>query len=195
MTARPGSGHRSPGYPSPPIAVRGGVRIIRSSIVPQHDPSALLISIHPQRGAVRVAPSGELDLATAAALQAQLDELRAAGFEQVVLDLRGLTFMDTNGVRLILREDRRARSAGRRFSLIAGGPAIERVLSICGLAALLQFDEPYAAPAGTRYVPAPAAERDRPRLSLAFQCYVAQLRQQGRSAGRLRRGAGRPQLH
>lgn len=133
---------------------------------------------------MHVVPSGELDLANAAALQAQLDELRAAGFEHVVLDLRELTFMDSSGVRLIIREDRVARSTGRRFSLIAGAAPIQRVLTICGLAAQLDFEDPFAPAARC-----PAVSRDtafeRPRLGVAFQGYVAQLRRQGRSTSRL----------
>ena len=161
----------------------GGVHI--STIVrSQHDPSALLISVHPHRGTVRVVPSGELDLANANSLQAQLDELHAAGFEHVVLDLRELTFMDSSGVRLILREDRLARSAGRRFALIAGSRPIQRVLTICGLATQLEFEDPFAPPA-RRPAVASGADFERPRLGIAFQSYVAQLRRQGRSSGRL----------
>ncbi|MDP1849261.1 MAG: STAS domain-containing protein [Solirubrobacteraceae bacterium] len=142
------------------------------------------MSVHPQRGAVRVAPCGELDVASAASLQAQLDELRVAGFEHVVLDLRELTFMDSSGVRLILGEDRLARSAGRRFSLIAGVPAVQRVLGVCGVSAQLDLDDRFAEPASGRVVWR-HADVDRQRLSIAFQGYVAQLRRQGRSTRRL----------
>lgn len=96
----------------------------------------------PQRDAVRVAPAGELDLANAAALQAQLDDLHDAGFKHVVLDLRELTFMDSAAVRLILKEDRLARSTGRHLSLIEGSPTVQRVLNICGVADQLDFADP-----------------------------------------------------
>lgn len=185
MKARRAPGPTGAGYPSQPTVARGRGSIIRSSIVrSHHDPSTLLISVHPQRGAVRVVPSGELDLANAGALRAQLDELRAAGFEHVVLDLRDLTFMDSSGVRLILREDRLARSAGRRFALIAGIPSVQRVLTVCGVARRLEFDDPFVAPTPTR-VPLRHGDFERPRLGIAFQGYVAQLRRQGRSGSRL----------
>ena len=96
----------------------------------------------PQRDVVRVAPTGELDLASAAALQAQLDDLHDAGFTHVVLDLRELTFMDSAAVRLILKEDRLARSTGRRLSLIEGSPTVQRVLNTCGVADQLDFADP-----------------------------------------------------
>lgn len=96
---------------------------------------------------MRVATAGELDLATADALQAQLSDLRAAGFAHIVLDLRELTFMDSAGARLILAEDRLASSAGHRFSLIEGVAAVQRVLDVCGLSEQLDFGDPDAPPA------------------------------------------------
>jgi anti-anti-sigma factor len=51
-------------------------------------------------GRVRVAPAGELDLLTAEPLVQTIRELRRSGVEHVVLDLRGLSFIDSSGVRL-----------------------------------------------------------------------------------------------
>jgi anti-sigma B factor antagonist len=185
MKARRAPGNGAPDTPHNRSLSEGRRCIIsRTTIRSQHDPSALFISVHPQRGAVRVAPSGELDFANAASLHAQLDELRGAGFEHVVLDLRELTFMDSSGVRLILREDRLARTAGRRFSLIPGIPAVQRVLSLCGLAAGLDFDDPFAR-AASRGVESPQGDFNRAHMGIAFQGYVAQLRRQGRPTSRL----------
>lgn len=194
MTARRAPDRGAPDTPHDRSLFEEG-SIIRSSSSSQLDPSALLISVHPQRDAVRVAPRGELDLCSAAALQAQLDELRAAGFAHVVLDLRELTFMDSSGVRLIFREDRLARSAGHRFSLIAGNPQVQRVLSICGLVERLDFGKPVTAAAPKPVVSPRPAGGERAGLGIAFQSYVAQLRQQGRAARVRPRGVGRPQLH
>ena len=123
-------------------------------------------------------------MASAGSLQAQLDELRDAGFKHVVLDLRALTFMDSSGVRLILREDRRARSTGRRFSLIRGDPAVQRVLDICGLSETLDYGASQPVPVRARRSPSRQAGLDRPNLGIAFQCYLAELRQQGRTPRR-----------
>ena len=51
-------------------------------------------------------PHGELDLATVGTLQAALDGIEGAG--RLVLDLRGLSFLDSTGLRLLVR------SAGAR---------------------------------------------------------------------------------
>ena len=78
--------------------------------------------------AVVVMPEGEIDLATIDALQAELDA--AAGeSEQVVLDLRGVTFIDSAGVRLVL-EAMRALPA---FAVVPGGAEVSRVFRLVGL--------------------------------------------------------------
>jgi anti-anti-sigma factor len=91
------------------------------------------IDVHPERDAVRVVPVGELDLATAPQLEAQLHELGRSGFERVVLDLRQLRFVDSTGIRVILGADRNAGAGAHEFSLIGGPPAVQRALELCGL--------------------------------------------------------------
>jgi anti-anti-sigma factor len=77
---------------------------------------------------VVVVPEGEIDLATVDLLQAELDA--AAGeSEQVILDLRGVTFIDSAGVRLVL-EAMRALPA---FRVVPGGPEVSRVFRLVGL--------------------------------------------------------------
>ena len=102
--------------------------------------SAFRVDVHPERDAVRVAPSGELDLATASLLEAQLHELRTAGFDDVVLDLRELTFIDSSGIRVIVAEHRFAQTTGLGFSLRSGPPAVQRALEVCGLLGLLDIE-------------------------------------------------------
>jgi hypothetical protein len=65
-----------------------------------------------------------------------------------VLDLRKLTFMDSAGVRLIINEDRLARSTGGRFSLVRGVGAAQRVLDLCGLSRALTSARQRRFPAG-----------------------------------------------
>ena len=89
---------------------------------------------------MRVLPVGELDLATTPALEAELHELRRSGFEHVVLDMRGLTFIDSSGIRAILAENRFAGTNGREFSLFSGPPAVQRALELCGLLEHLHVD-------------------------------------------------------
>src|SRR5438874_9792561 len=59
------------------------------------------VDVKPERDVVFVVPTGELDLATVAQLGGQIDELRAASFKRVVLDLCRLELMDFRGLRLL----------------------------------------------------------------------------------------------
>jgi anti-sigma B factor antagonist len=91
-----------------------------------------------------VAPTGELDLSGAAVLQAELDRLVGEGeLGGVVLDLRGLEFMDSSGLRLVVLADMQAREAGRRFALVRGDETVHRVFEITRMSDRLDFvDDP-----------------------------------------------------
>jgi anti-anti-sigma factor len=95
---------------------------------------------------VRVAVHGELDLATAPALD---DALRQASAEssRVVLDLRGLSFIDSTGLRSVLQAHAHARADGHDLLVVRGSDAVHRVFVIAGVAELVPLlDEP---PAGS----------------------------------------------
>jgi anti-anti-sigma factor len=81
----------------------------------------------------RVAPSGELDIATAGQLEGALREVEQTDAQTIVLDLSGLTFIDSTGLRLVLDANDRCGGAADRLRVIAGSPAVERLLDIVGL--------------------------------------------------------------
>ena len=97
-------------------------------------PEAFSVRIEPRGGATVVVPAGELDLATAPALDEALARaFEAAGSGRVVLDLRGLEFIDSSGLRTLLTPRKQAEDAGARFSLVAGHRGLERTLEIAGV--------------------------------------------------------------
>ncbi len=83
--------------------------------------------------------SGELDLATAAGVQRELEHVEATDAESIVLDLSELTFMDSTGVRLLVTAHARARADSNRLTLLRGGRAVQRILQLSGVEALLPF--------------------------------------------------------
>jgi anti-anti-sigma factor len=113
--------------------------MVRTGERAHEDTARFCIDLHPERDRVRVVPVGELDVATVGALEARLHELREAGVARIVLDLRELAFVSSAGLRLLVVEHERARRDGRDFMLIAGSPAIQRVIEICGLVEHLSF--------------------------------------------------------
>jgi anti-sigma B factor antagonist len=96
-----------------------------------------------QRDATTVVTvSGDLDLASAPSLDESLRRSED-GTHTMLLDLRGLTFMDSSGLRVILAADARARSRGGRLVLVAGPPGVQRVFQLTLLDTRLEFvDDP-----------------------------------------------------
>jgi anti-sigma B factor antagonist len=86
---------------------------------------------------VDVGPRGELDIATQGELRAALERQAAQG--AVTLDLAGLSFLDTSGLRLILETAEAARREGFAFAVLPGSPAIQRLFEIAGVTELVPF--------------------------------------------------------
>ena len=95
----------------------------------------------PEREAVRVRPIGSLDRATAPVLEQQLEELRDAGFRRLIVDLGGLSFMDSTGLRLALRWQAVARHDGFEIGFAPGPPAVQRVFELTGVTDRVPFIE------------------------------------------------------
>jgi anti-sigma B factor antagonist len=76
---------------------------------------------------------GELDISTYEDARVRLAEAERAAPELLVVDLAGLRFVDSTGVRLILSADERAREAGRRLALRLGDGPARRVFAALGL--------------------------------------------------------------
>lgn len=93
-------------------------------------------------GAVRITVEGELDLATAPAVEAALREPVDGDLERRVLDLRAVTFMDSSGLRTILSANGAARREGWSLQIVPGPPAVQRIFEICGVADGLRFVAP-----------------------------------------------------
>ena len=103
-------------------------------------PQRLEISVRPNRDAVNVRPVGELDLPGSRRLSAAIDELVETGFEHIVIDLRGLEFIDCAGIRTLLAQHGAAVRDGRRLSLVHGRARIRRVFALTGTLDMLPFD-------------------------------------------------------
>jgi anti-anti-sigma factor len=94
-----------------------------------------------ERAAVAlVTLEGELDLSATSELEPELDRLAAdPGVDTVALDLRGLEFLDSSGLRLVVVTDRRLREAGRRLVLVRGSQPVQRVFEITRMTERLEF--------------------------------------------------------
>jgi anti-sigma B factor antagonist len=92
-------------------------------------------------GAITLRPTGELDIATAPKLERALHDGRRRG-DEVILDLAGLEFLDSTGLRVIVRGVEAAVREGWDLRLRHGPPAVRRVFEIAGVLGALPFDPP-----------------------------------------------------
>lgn len=92
---------------------------------------------HHQGAAAVLTVAGELDLRTSPELEERLARAFDAGAELVILDLRGVEFMDSTGLRVLLTAHQRAHESGRRFALVRGADQVERVLTLTGVREML----------------------------------------------------------
>jgi anti-sigma B factor antagonist len=80
-----------------------------------------------------VGVTGELDVASAPALRDRLLALINRGAPSLVVDLRGVTFIDSTGVGSLLRIHHRQGLVGGTVHFVADQPAVLRVLDLMQL--------------------------------------------------------------
>lgn len=81
---------------------------------------------------------GDLDLVHAPAAGRALEDAQTAG-ATVVLDLRGLRFMDSSGLRVVLEAHRRAARDGGRLLVAPGDSVVRRVFDLSGVGELVEL--------------------------------------------------------
>ncbi len=99
---------------------------------------AFSLEVTERGGLTLVAPTGELDLPTVPRLAEELDRLATVD-RHIVLDLRGLQFMDSTGLALILRFHQRAKDGPFDFVVVRGPEPVDRVFRITSTDALLEL--------------------------------------------------------
>ncbi len=83
---------------------------------------------------------GELDTDGGPRLERALLAARAEGHTEIVLDLGGLTFIDSSGLWAITSAWRWCRRQGFGFSLLPGSEAVQGLFEVTGLVDALPFD-------------------------------------------------------
>ena len=88
-----------------------------------------------------LAPVGDLDMASAQKLDARLVAAAREHREgRLIVDLAGIDFMDSAGLRVLLTAARSAGSDGDRLRLRRARPSVQRVFEVSGTESLLPFE-------------------------------------------------------
>jgi anti-anti-sigma factor len=83
--------------------------------------------------------SGELNHRSAHVLEAEIDRVCEEGVTAIVVDLRGLTDIDSSGVAVLAFRSGLCRRRGYDFTLIRGSAAIHSAFEQAGLLEMLSF--------------------------------------------------------
>jgi anti-sigma B factor antagonist len=95
------------------------------------------VDLEARAGEVWVLPRGELDVDTVDELEHSLSIALASEADRVVVDLRGLDFLDSTGLRAIVSAA--TGPDGARLELVAGNRSVQGVFNVSGLASELRW--------------------------------------------------------
>jgi anti-anti-sigma factor len=82
---------------------------------------------------VRVALAGDIDIATLTVFGEALKRCLAAGGDRLVLDMSEVTFMDSQGLHMLLATDAALREAGGELIVAAPSAQVRRLLDVSGV--------------------------------------------------------------
>lgn len=81
---------------------------------------------------------GEIDLAVADELRDIIDErLKKEKFKSVILDLGGVSFIDSSGLGFILGRYKRITGQGGKMFIVRARPSVSRILEVSGIKKLI----------------------------------------------------------
>ena len=92
----------------------------------------LAIEVRSEADRVIIRLDGELDMASGPTLQAAVEEADSESKPMLVLDMQGLQFIDSTGLRIVLWARERCQEADREFALTPGSQQVQRLLSVSG---------------------------------------------------------------
>ena len=98
---------------------------------------AAVASLTPELALVAV--SGELDLHTAGCLEARIEEAGTVGADTVLVELSEISFIDSAGLAVLVRETERLEGDGHALVLVTNDPRIRRIVEVTGLNRVLRI--------------------------------------------------------
>ena len=105
------------------------------------DPSGDLV-VEAEHGgdAVVVVLAGEFDLAMAESVRKALTRAMSEPRQRLIVDLSGVTFIDSSGLHVILDAYKLCRDGGPRLTIRPGPPCVQQVFEVTNLLDSLPFE-------------------------------------------------------
>ncbi len=93
----------------------------------------LSVSVEADGDAVKLAARGEMDLATADIVDRELVKAEASDARRIILDLSGVEFIDSSGLKVLVYAARRSNSDSNRLAVMPGTGQVAKMLKLTGI--------------------------------------------------------------
>jgi len=90
-------------------------------------------------GECRIKLAGEFDFSGRDLADEVLQS--SASASKLVLDLSDLEFIDSMGIHFVVTAHQAAEAEGREFTIVRGGPEVDRIFQLVGLSDVLPFED------------------------------------------------------
>ncbi|WGL50558.1 STAS domain-containing protein [Nocardioides sp. BP30] len=107
-------------------------------VASESERGALTIAVAEDAGDHLVTLSGELDLLHVATLRHRLEALLVEGSAQLVIDLRGLAFIDSSGLGALVAVHKKAKVLRGGIALVVEEGPVDRLLTLTGMRHVLR---------------------------------------------------------
>ena len=102
----------------------------------------MLIDKKIERQTLLLTLKGELDLNTSESLRQTIDnEIELRGVRTVILDLEGISFIDSSGLGVILGRYKKLLPMGGKIIITRVPPHIYKIMELSGLPRIIQFED------------------------------------------------------
>jgi anti-sigma B factor antagonist len=100
------------------------------------------VEVDQDHAGVTVTVTGDIDLSTVGPLEHARDTALANSPSRLLIDLSGVRFIDSSGLKFLIETDRLSRSGGWKLQLLRPAQTAMRVLHVTGVEGHLPFVEP-----------------------------------------------------
>jgi anti-anti-sigma factor len=100
------------------------------------------VDIGQDRAGVTVTVAGDVDISTVGPLERARDKALANSPSRVLIDLSGVRFIDSSGLKFLIETDRLSRAGGWKLQLVRPAQTAMRVLVVTGVEKHLPFIDP-----------------------------------------------------
>lgn len=103
------------------------------------EPGTLALDLERRPDWAVIVVKGEVDISNADELHQTVSDLVDQGDKAVAVDMRSTAFMDSSGLRVLIRADEMVSDAGGQLLVLVNGGPVDRLFHITGLESKLNI--------------------------------------------------------